>query len=331
MEKDKGDIMNAVQIITGKTITAPSEMASLIAKEAPRLADLSAEQLKAVAGIVVRDRLARDLDRKADLAGIDYQAEKRVFLSHAGRTQSEHTRKAYTSALARLEEYARRHSLNVLEIRGKEADDYAYALAAERRAPASIRRDIAAASSFFTWLERRHDSIRNPFRGTKARPPKKAARPAAYPTDVEAEKIIAELAPDAKAAVLVLSLRGLRAGALESLIIRDGRFKAQSKGKEISGELPAEVLKAIKSAKLDGRRPFEGWNAQKITDAIRWTARQLNKAGQISAVFTAHDFRHLFAVREYRKDHDLYRVSKLLGHASIQITELYLKGLGEVD
>lgn len=36
-------------------------------------------------------------------------------------------------------------------------------------------------------------------------------------------------------------------------------------------------------------------------------------------------------VTEYRKDRDIYRVSKMLGHASIPVTERYLKGLGKMD
>jgi site-specific recombinase XerD len=51
----------------------------------------------------------------------------------------------------------------------------------------------------------------------------------------------------------------------------------------------------------------------------------------IAAAYSAHDFRHLYTVTEYRKDWDIYRVSKLLGHVSIQITEIYLRGLGKVD
>jgi integrase len=66
-------------------------------------------------------------------------------------------------------------------------------------------------------------------------------------------------------------------------------------------------------------------------DAIRKRTPKLAEAGTISAAYSAHDFRHLYAVTEYRKDLDIYRVSKLLGHASTQVTEDYLRGLGEVD
>jgi len=37
--------------------------------------------------------------------------------------------------------------------------------------------------------------------------------------------------------------------------------------------------------------------------------------------------RHFYALTEYTKTKDIYNVSKLLGHASIAITEVYLRGL----
>ena len=49
-------------------------------------------------------------------------------------------------------------------------------------------------------------------------------------------------------------------------------------------------------------------------------------AGKIKA----HDFRHYFAATEYQKDHDIYRVSKLLNHASIAVTETYLKSINVI-
>jgi integrase len=89
---------------------------------------------------------------------------------------------------------------------------------------------------------------------------------------------------------------------------------------DISGTLPAEALAAIHSAMLDSRH-FGGTTETKIADAIRKPTAKLAEAGAISAAYSAHDLRHLYAVIEYRKDRDIYRKSKLLGHASIQVTE----------
>lgn len=307
------------------------ELAHRIAREIPSLHDLAPEDLGALARVLIGQRLVRDLDRKVDLAGIDYEAEKATFLEQAGRTKSPNTRRAYTSALARLNAFAARRGVAVLAMKARDADDFAYALAAEGRAPASVRRDIAAASSFFAFIERRYDAIRNPFRGTKARPEERARKEAAYPSQGEAVLILENLPPEARAAAAVMLFRGLRVGALPSLTIRGDRFTARSKGKDISGVLPSEAFAAICDASLDVRRPFAESSETKLADAIRKRTAKLAEAGAITAAFSAHDLRHLYAVTEYRKDRDIYRVSRLLGHAPIHVTETYLHGLGEIS
>jgi len=311
---------------------AVEDLARRIARETPNLAELSPSQLEILARAVIGQRLVRDLEGKADLAGIDYAAMRATFLEQAGRAKSIHTRRAYESALQRLEGFAERSGITVLAMKAKDADEFAYGLVREGRASASVRRDLAAASSFFTFLERQSENrVHNPFRGTKARPEKKAAKEAAYPSMDEARAILGALEGDTKAAAAVMLARGLRVGALPSLVIKDTRFTAWSKGKDITGELPAEAQAAIKAAGLEGRKPFASLSAPVLTTRIIRATTKLAEAGTIASSYSAHDLRHLYAVTEYKKDHDIYRVSKLLGHASIQVTETYLRGLGEVD
>ena len=57
--------------------------------------------------------------------------------------------------------------------------------------------------------------------------------------------------------------------------------------------------------------------------------KKLDEAEKIRGEFSSHDFRHFYAVTEYRKDRDIKRVSKLLGHASIVVTEKYLESWGK--
>lgn len=297
----------------------------------PGLEDLNRDQLEALGRVAYGQRLVRDLDEKINLAGIDYEAEKATFLAQAGKTSSVHTRRTYELALGRLEAFAARRRIPVLELKARDADDFCYALAEGGRAPATVRKEIAAASSFFGFLERRVESVRSPFRGSKARPALRAARRGEYPSEEEAEKILDALGPDLRAAAAVMLWRGLRVGALPSLGIRAGRFTARSKGKELSGELPAAAREAIRRAGLALSRPFVDLSETKIADGIRRKTRRLAAEGKLAAAYSAHDLRHLYTVREYGKDHDIYRVSKLLGHASIQVTESYLKDLGEID
>jgi integrase len=91
------------------------------------------------------------------------------------------------------------------------------------------------------------------------------------------------------------------------------------------------VLDAIKAAKLPLRRPFGEVLPNTLEKRIARAIANLHKTGKVQAVYSCHDLRHFYAVTEYRKDKDIHRVSKLLGHASILVTENYLKGLGEVE
>lgn len=313
--------------IRGSGDASVEAMAERLA-HAPDLADLSPEELAAVARAALGFRLVDRMNRRADLAGIDYAQERAAFLAQAGRTGSEATRRTYAAALDRLEEWTRREGARLFDLSTKDADTWAVSLPG---ASATKRKTIAAASSFYSFLERRYTAIRNPFRGSKARPAKKAARKLEIPEPEELERILEELKPAPRAAAVLMYRRGLRVGALPSLAVRAGRFTATTKGKAQAGEMPAEALDAIKAAGLDSREPFAAWNAQRLADAFRYATKSLHARGEIRAAYSVHDLRHAYAVAEYRKDRDIYRVSRLLGHASIQVTETYLRGLGEID
>ena len=316
--------MNAIAARAGDDI---KEMAEILAAFPAPEKWTREQKAQAVQFAALLDTAQKMIKAKT-MAGVDWQKEKAAFLDNAGRTRSAHTRTAYRAALDRLEAWAERQKTSILELTPAQADDFIYSL--RDRAAASIRLDVSAASSFFTWLERRHAEIKNPFRGTKARPPKKAVRKIVIPTAGEVEAMIRELPPDLAAAVSVMAYRGLRVGTLLTLSIAVDRFTGHSKGKDISGKLPALALDAIKAASLPHRGPFAGERANTLDKRIARAIEKLRKAGKVQAGYSAHDFRHFFAVQEYRKDHDIHRVKGLLHHTSISVTENYLRSLGEI-
>jgi site-specific recombinase XerD len=328
-KKDKGEEMNAIaQRVTGTPAATVQDMAMRIAREAPTLAYLNAEQLEQIARLVMTQRLAQELAAAANLAGIDYQEERETFLNNAGRTDSKHTKRGYATALARMEAYTERAHITPLELNPARADDFIYSMKGEA-ASSTVRRDVAACSSFFTWLERRHEGIKNPFRGTKARPTLKTEKALEIPNVAEVKKILAALPAYEAAAVSVMAFRGLRIGGLPGMEITGERFKTQSKGKTISGELPGNVLAAIQKANVpDKRRPFAGITQEALARRIEYHIGKLYAAGKIGAAYSCHDFRHFYAIQEYKKDKDIKRVQGLLFHAGIQVTDQYLRGLG---
>jgi site-specific recombinase XerD len=273
---------------------------------------------------------AQKLITGAGIAGIEYQTEKETFLENAGRTGSVNTRMGYCAALARLDAWAARQNLNPLEITPTQADDFIYSLRGDRSA-ASIRLDVSAASSFFTWLERRHAGIKNPFRGTKARPANKRVKAVVIPSEAEVETLVQELPKDLAAAVSIMAYRGLRVGILPTLSIAGDRFYGSSKGKDIAGRLDGATLAIVKAAGIPLRKPFAETLPNTLEKRIARAIGKLHVQGKVQAGYSAHDLRHFFAVTEYRKNKDIYRVSRLLCHASLQVTEIYLKGLGEIE
>jgi site-specific recombinase XerD len=329
---EQGENMNAIaQRIMSNPAASPAEMAMRIKREAPTLASLAPDQLEQIARLVMTQRLADELNTAVNLAGVSWQENRETFL---GDTRSPHTRRAYAAALDRLETWAKREGINPLTMTAAQADQFIRGMKADGRAATTTRRDIAATSAFYTFLERYHAAITNPIRGTKIRPPKKNKKETVVPTQEEYSIIIAAMPPIERAVVETLGGRGLRAGALPTLEKKGEKYAGQSKGKDLEENgtpgvtLPPESLAAIKAAKLDPRRPFAGLTANTIERRINYHIGKLYQAGKIKARYSCHDFRHFYAVREYERTKDIYRVSMLLNHAGISVTQTYLKSLG---
>ena len=325
-EKDIGEVMKELAVRAESDI---KEMAALLATFPEPSKWTQEQKVQAVRFAALLETAQKLISVKA-IAGIDYQTERETFLNNAGKTDSAHTRTAYRAGLERLEAWAAAKGINILELTPAQADDFIYSLRGSRAA-ASIRLDTAAASSFFTWINRRHNAIQNPFKGSKARPAKKAVKKVEIPEAAEIKAITWSLPAELAAATAVMAYRGLRAGALPTLSISGGRFAGHSKGKDIAGEMPAAALDAIKAAGLPLRGPFSGVLPNTLEKRIARAIKKMHEAGKVKAAYSCHDLRHFYAVGEYRKDKDIYRLSKLLGHASIQVTEHYLRGLGEID
>ena len=307
------------------------DLAKSIATEAPQLSDLNHAQLEAIAKLVITDKLKDQMKRAVNLAGIDYESEKNRFLENNSKTGSKQTQRAYSNALKKLEAYANARNISPLELTPATADDYINDLKKQDFSPATIRQAIATASSFFTFLERRVNNngliISNPFRGTKARPAKKLVRNCQYPTARETKLIIDSLPAELSTIVFLMAFRGFRAGAFPGMKIHGKIFETTSKGKEITGELSEACINKIKALGGNISEPFTRWTPGAIEQEARYYITKLFNAGKISAIYSVHDFRHFYAVQEYTRDKDIYRVSKLLNHASIQVTENYLRGL----
>jgi hypothetical protein len=118
----------------------------------------------------------------------------------------------------------RAHKLTPSDLTPGEADDFIRELRDHQGLDGrvldadSVRLVISVASSFLTFLERRDATLKNPFRGTKARP--HSTWPVAtIPTKEELIVLICEAHPVLAAALAVAAETGLRVGALPGLSI----------------------------------------------------------------------------------------------------------------
>ena len=205
-------------------------------------------------------------------------------------------------------------------------DDYRKVDSVDRAAYSPAPTDRAQ-----TGWRHRHTELKNPFRGTKARPPKKPARKLAVPSNREIEVLEAAAEPVLRAAIAYMSDMGLRVGALPALSINSERWTTTTKGKDHAGQITAEVRRAIRRASLPLRSPFKAPTAGAVAKRFEYLARKLHAAGEIRAHYSVHDLRHAFAVRTYQETRDVYSVKTALGHANVAVTETYLRSIGAVD
>lgn len=259
---------------------------------------------------------------------IDYETEKENFFKQCSKTKSNHTKRQYKNGLNKLEEYCRINNKNILFIKAREADDFITEVNSSELSNLSIRALVSSCSSFFSFLERRYPFIKNPFRGTKTRPPVKNKKRLEVPTKKEIELIIKDISdPLIKMAVIFIMECGVRVGALPKLEISNNKYYSYSKGKEISWKVTDKVIKELKKNNLAFNAPFKNKSSEVIRNIFYRSSKRLYEQGKIKASYSIHDIRHYFAVTLYKKTRDIELIRKALNHSNIAITGLYLRSL----
>lgn len=259
---------------------------------------------------------------------IDYETEKENFFKQCSKTKSNHTKRQYKNGLKKLEEYCIMNNKNILFIKAREADDFITEVNSSELSNLSIRALVSSCSSFFSFLERRYPFIKNPFRGTKTRPPVKNKKRLEVPTKKEIELIIKDICdPLVKTAVIFIQECGVRVGALSKLEIKNNKYYSYSKGKEISWKVTDKAIKELKKNKLDIETPFKNKNSEVIRNVFYRSSKRLYEQGKIKASYSIHDIRHYFAVTLYKKTKDIELIRQALNHSSIAITGIYLRSL----
>jgi site-specific recombinase XerD len=267
-------------------------------------------------------------DKEIDIQAIDYKIERAMCLMTCGRIGSKDTQRVYNSSISKLEQWTFKNKIKLLSMDYAQADDYIYELRQSGNSNASVRLDVSAASGFFNHLERRFPAVKNPFKGTRAKPPEQPKKLLEIPTPDEVEMMILQSHGMDRAVIAVLGLRGLRAGALPRMAIQAGQFITFSKGKLIQGVMPQNVIDEIELAGLELPKPFEGLTANAIEKRVRYVSGKLFKRCAINHQYSAHDLRHCFAAALYKQCKDIKQVQLCLGHENVATTDRYLRSLG---
>jgi len=278
---------------------------------------------------------SNQLERLIMIQGIDYSEKKETFLNDYEK-KSKSTYRTYKQTFELLEDFCRKEGIeNCLYFDYSTADNFIRFLKERYSEASSIRLHSSVASSFFSFLEREtNNRIYNAFRGSKQNPKKKdnskLNQEEFFPSDSDVQTIIEALPdPIMKGIAKIVSLRGFRAGAFQNMKIdkKNMQFYARSKNKDISGILPASCLAIIEDLGLSLKEPFREYSANRIECYFRYYTRKLYSNGEIKKPYSIHSLRHYFAVKLYESTHDIYKVSILLNHASVEVTQIYLKGL----
>ena len=207
-------------------------------------------------------------------------------------------------------------------------------ISSRRRAGSSsptIRRHLATLSSVFTraigwgWI------TENPVKTIDRRAIPEARPRVRYLTRVEYRRLLAEAAPHLKPIIEVAALTGMRAEEILSLtwvqVDLDRREITLTKTKTNTPRVVPLSREAVAVFVTTPRHitsawvfcdPLTGRRYRKLKTGFHGACR---RAGIEN--FRFHDLRHTFASWAVQSGMDLYRLSRILGHATTQMTQRY--------
>ena len=256
------------------------------------------------------------------------------------RGASPHTIEAYKRDLIDLGDFVEHADPDTIEV--SVLDDYAVALQDRGLSPATVRRRLAAVRAF---LKHRAREGGRPDAGRSVTLPRLGRRLPEPLTPQEAESIVTS--PDGsprglrdRAMLELMYGAGLRVSELVSLRVSDidldeGLVRCTGKGAKQrvvpTGRRASEAIRAY----MHRGRPYLGrmqrgdilflnHRGQGITrQAVFQLVRDHAREAGIEKVVTPHTLRHSFATHLIENGCDLRSVQEMLGHASIETTQVY--------
>ena len=271
-----------------------------------------------------------------------YDDKLQDFLTHLQleRGASPHTVEAYRRDLIDLGAFTERQDPDLIPV--ELLDDYAVALRERGFSPATVRRRLAAVRAF---LKHRAREGGRPDAGRTVPLPRLGRRLPEPLTRAEAEAIVTR--PDTsprglrdRAMLELLYGAGLRVSELVTLRVSDvdleeGLVRCFGKGRKQRTVPMGSRAGAALRAYVGRGRPYLGrmqrgdilflnHRGQGITrQAVFQIVREHARAAGIVKTVTPHTLRHSFATHLIEGGCDLRTVQEMLGHASIETTQVY--------
>jgi len=264
------------------------------------------------------------------------------------KSKSDRTKQTYRTAIADFFKWLDMNGIpHPLLIKAEHVDRYIEELKTNLKSN-SVRLKACGVASFYSTMKRYGHIAENPFH--RATLPKKEYKKAIKTdqsktipvmTDKEYSIILKAIDKNSKRkgnhisemnssiaaarllpAVRVMAEYGLRVGAIPTIERRGNYFTYTTKGgKSFTQDIKPHTLP-------DGKTPFKGYPIISIQKAFKRITDKLTEQGAIQYAYTCHDLRHYFAVRFYRETKDIVKLKGLMGHASLNITDIYLQSIG---
>jgi integrase/recombinase XerD len=116
---------------------------------------------------------------------------------------------------------------------------------------------------------------------------------------------------------------------LDALVLKVVGKGAKERQVPISPECRKHLWRYLSRESIAGRFVFAARTGERLTyrNAYRDIAR-VCAAASVKGKSNPHNFRHCFSMNYIRNGGDLYRLSRILGHASVTTTQLYLRSMG---
>ena len=290
--------------------------------------EITQEQYEYILNHIKYEKLKSLVEKQEDKKSIDVEMQVERFLS----LLKPNTEKTYRPIIEKFVN----NIPHILDVDPIFVDDYVKGMS-EVYASATVRLTVSALSSFYSKLKRWGFIDDNPFSKCFL-PEQERSRELVVPTEEEINIIKdyfttvfddedsrkKESGRKMLAALTLMIDLGLRVGALKSLRIENGVYETKSKGKIVRGKVPNHVLEYLEDIEFDD---FSLLNKPMIQFNLNKALTKLAEADMIKDIYHAHSFRHYYAVKTYMECKDIYKVSRLLNHSSVGVTQRYLESL----